>query len=603
MSRFAFVGDGLYCGDGGAELQRLWEKHAWKALGGCDGRFVQRGSGLSSLSLSDLCDSWSVVTRTPVLRSVGDGEHDAFDCVRVRGGGGLLSYCKADGAYVHTLNTESGLARKLLALRGGTPVVRLVSALGDSLAAPLFASICALLARVPEPQRTTVAPALAASLRAVLARAATRSDKAAALFPSRPVATDVCGDCGVEGGRVAAPAPSEAAAASNAARESGMPRAPARRSIDFLLEGTSIRTNRHLQRFGRAHYLPQLIAHPAFESLLRRTSKVLKKELIEAFVAIEALEGLLTAAERARAATGAAEVANAHSKEESACTPDDGHAPRHDLPVVVDLCSGKGYLSLLLALEYPHLPIVAVDLNPKIKDEHYAAVPNLHFMRADILAPSFGADLEAAVDAALDGAAPGGDAASPAGDAGGDLCVSATAPPSSCIALGVHLCGPLSPRAIQLFDASPRMRALVLVPCCLDKRTDGELKASARVLRIDPYEAKTRQLASFLHGAHADVSVRRDEAMRTQGGAEGGAGCKNAVIVARKRSAEQQRRTCEAVVAVLDDEALLGRIIACLARQPRTDVARVAWVSGRLRHAVARCSADIARLAEPSPVQ
>ena len=23
-SRFAFVGDGLYCGDGGLELQRLW---------------------------------------------------------------------------------------------------------------------------------------------------------------------------------------------------------------------------------------------------------------------------------------------------------------------------------------------------------------------------------------------------------------------------------------------------------------------------------------------------------------------------------------------------------------------------------------------------
>ena len=49
-----------------------------------------------------------------------------------------------------------------------------------------------------------------------------------------------------------------------------------------------------------------------------------------------------------------------------------------------------------------------------------------------------------------------------------------------CVALGVHLCGPLSPRAIALFEACERLSALILVPCCLDPRTDGELKAQAR---------------------------------------------------------------------------------------------------------------------------
>ena len=47
VSRFAFVGDGLHCGDGGLELQRLWLEHPWRPLRGCDGRYVQRGTQLT----------------------------------------------------------------------------------------------------------------------------------------------------------------------------------------------------------------------------------------------------------------------------------------------------------------------------------------------------------------------------------------------------------------------------------------------------------------------------------------------------------------------------------------------------------------------------
>ncbi|CAE7261136.1 unnamed protein product [Symbiodinium natans] len=36
---------------------------------------------------------------------------------RFPGGGGLLTYCKDDGCFVHTLNTESGLIRKIDALQ------------------------------------------------------------------------------------------------------------------------------------------------------------------------------------------------------------------------------------------------------------------------------------------------------------------------------------------------------------------------------------------------------------------------------------------------------------------------------------------------------
>ena len=37
--------------------------------------------------------------------------------MRFAGGGGLLTYARSDGTFVHTLNTESGLLRKIAALR------------------------------------------------------------------------------------------------------------------------------------------------------------------------------------------------------------------------------------------------------------------------------------------------------------------------------------------------------------------------------------------------------------------------------------------------------------------------------------------------------
>ena len=90
--RFSFVGDGHYCGDGGAELQRLWQLHPWKPIGGCDGRFVLRSEVLSACSLQDLCRDWQIATCTPVLRcceAERDEGADAADCVRFVGGGAV----------------------------------------------------------------------------------------------------------------------------------------------------------------------------------------------------------------------------------------------------------------------------------------------------------------------------------------------------------------------------------------------------------------------------------------------------------------------------------------------------------------------------------
>ena len=114
-----FQGDGAYVGDGGAWLQKLWELCPWKEIKGCPGRYVIPKKGECA------------TTHAELLRRDGLGFDPAQGCTELRsdgcvdglvltifpGGGGLLTYCKADGVtQVHTLNTRSGLARKLGAL-------------------------------------------------------------------------------------------------------------------------------------------------------------------------------------------------------------------------------------------------------------------------------------------------------------------------------------------------------------------------------------------------------------------------------------------------------------------------------------------------------
>ena len=114
---------------------------------------------------------------------------------------------------------------------------------------------------------------------------------------------------------------------------------------------------------------------------------------------------------------------------------------------------------------------------------------------------------------------------------------SAAAPPS-CVLVGVHLCGQLSPRAVELFAAAPALDALLLVPCCLDKRFDATLKAEARAARRDPYDAKVEQLAALMAEVCDAVSCVRDAEMRTASGtaSEGAAAAKNAVLIGRRRA-------------------------------------------------------------------
>eukprot|EP00471_Norrisiella_sphaerica_P007210 CAMPEP_0184478588 /NCGR_PEP_ID=MMETSP0113_2-20130426/577_1 /TAXON_ID=91329 /ORGANISM="Norrisiella sphaerica, Strain BC52" /LENGTH=185 /DNA_ID=CAMNT_0026856437 /DNA_START=97 /DNA_END=654 /DNA_ORIENTATION=+ len=120
-----FSGDRKYEGDGGMELERVWQQFQWREIRGCPGRYVvaRRAAGaLSSMSLVDLLARSEVAEASMILKVRKDGK-DPMDIIFFPGGGGIITYCrfKKDGEasiavplYIHTLNTESGLIRKIL---------------------------------------------------------------------------------------------------------------------------------------------------------------------------------------------------------------------------------------------------------------------------------------------------------------------------------------------------------------------------------------------------------------------------------------------------------------------------------------------------------
>lgn len=118
-----FVGDGRYPNDGGRALQRLWDhRHIeWREIRGCPGRYTTTRAGgdvLRHTSAARLLDELS----TPFSSTSFEPQNkDPCSISRFHnGGGGLVTYIKActkgltsRQVFVHTLNTESGLIRKV----------------------------------------------------------------------------------------------------------------------------------------------------------------------------------------------------------------------------------------------------------------------------------------------------------------------------------------------------------------------------------------------------------------------------------------------------------------------------------------------------------
>ena len=114
----AFRGDATYIADGGAALQALWDYCEWKEIRNCPGRYTTRRRDLAGWPPDRLLTAalGAAAPQTDLWRH-SSSTSDAIHAVRFEGGGGLLTYERGDGTFVHTFNTESGLLRKIAALR------------------------------------------------------------------------------------------------------------------------------------------------------------------------------------------------------------------------------------------------------------------------------------------------------------------------------------------------------------------------------------------------------------------------------------------------------------------------------------------------------
>ncbi|MGB7923426.1 MAG: hypothetical protein WCF57_09295 [Pyrinomonadaceae bacterium] len=96
-------------------FNQLLERWDWKPIRNCPGRFIL-SAGKAGLSPEELLGE-----------AVEVGVHHvdaAKDTVLVAAldGGGLISYKKPDGSFVHTLNTPEGFRRKLQQLGISLPL-------------------------------------------------------------------------------------------------------------------------------------------------------------------------------------------------------------------------------------------------------------------------------------------------------------------------------------------------------------------------------------------------------------------------------------------------------------------------------------------------
>src|SRR5262249_48668938 len=90
------------------DFASLLDRFPWKAIPNCPGRYILAGAD-SRIQPGDLVPSAQVreysvqAARDPVVVVRFDG-------------GGIISYKKPDGSYLHTLNTREGFERKLIQL-------------------------------------------------------------------------------------------------------------------------------------------------------------------------------------------------------------------------------------------------------------------------------------------------------------------------------------------------------------------------------------------------------------------------------------------------------------------------------------------------------
>ncbi len=87
-------------------FDELWEKWDWRPIRNCPGRFVLRGAP------ADVTPAELVGSDIKVVEHKTSAAKDLVLVVALDKGG-LISYKRPNGSFLHTLNTPEGFRRKL----------------------------------------------------------------------------------------------------------------------------------------------------------------------------------------------------------------------------------------------------------------------------------------------------------------------------------------------------------------------------------------------------------------------------------------------------------------------------------------------------------
>lgn len=219
-------------------------------------------------------------------------------------------------------------------------------------------------------------------------------------------------------------------------------------SIDYLLEGESVKTNSYLRAFAASGLPSVLKSDPHFFSWANIKGKVLRKEVAEASAAAARVPAAITKARGLGCRGVGGESGGGGRSIGGGGSPTTSCGAASDAPpevvvrdegerdglgdgegiVFFDLCSGKGFTSILLAHRYPKARVLMFDKNEKMNLRHLESrhlVRRVTFHPADLYDDDTAAVVRDAV--ALHGA-------------------------KGSAIVGVHLCGDLARRAIELWD-------------------------------------------------------------------------------------------------------------------------------------------------------
>ena len=133
-----------------------------------------------------------------------------------------------------------------------------------------------------------------------------------------------------------------------------------------------------------------------------------------------------------------------------------------------DICSGKGYLSVLLAYEFPESQIYMIDNDEKMNVEHLQSIPNISLLSWNLRSPKYVSDLSKMI--------PDGKYA---------------------MMVGIRLCGVLSQIFVDSFNRLDAIRWFVLVPCCIPK-CEEELKQRAKLEKLNNYGLWTLRVVALV---------------------------------------------------------------------------------------------------------